>query len=75
MEKLEANQIDNPGIRLISNCAIALGVTLESLIEPQWRRWHVFDNRIPGPPDPKEFLNKRKMNYSKKVEDELLGLG
>lgn len=41
--RLERDELRDPGIRTLSNLAIALGVPLEDLIEDRWREWMVFD--------------------------------
>jgi transcriptional regulator with XRE-family HTH domain len=37
LQRIERLEIDNPPIRYLTNCAIALGCGLEDLIEPSWR--------------------------------------
>lgn len=37
LQRIERLEIDNPPIRYLSNCAIALGCPLEDVIEPEWR--------------------------------------
>jgi len=39
LQRVERLEIDNPPIRYLTNCAIALGCELEDLIEPAWREW------------------------------------
>ena len=41
--RLERRQMPSPPLRYLSNAALALGVELEDLIEPEWREWFVFD--------------------------------
>ena len=49
--RLERDELRDPGIRTLSNLAIALGVQLEDLIEDHWREWMVFDaTGAPRPP-------------------------
>lgn len=48
--RLESNEIADPGIRLLNNCALTLNVTLESLIERSWRQWKLFKKKRPAPP-------------------------
>ena len=54
--RLEANGMADPGLRLLNNCALALNVKLESLIEESWREWKVFKEERPVPPDPETFF-------------------
>lgn len=50
--RLENGRYDNPPLRYLINCAIALGCTLDDLIEDEWREWMVLDQRGAGsPPD------------------------
>lgn len=51
--RLERDEIRDPGVRTLSNLAIALGVPLEYLIEDHWREWMAFDAmNAPRPPRP-----------------------
>jgi transcriptional regulator with XRE-family HTH domain len=38
--RLEQGRNDNPPVRLLVNCAIALGCELDDLIEDEWRAWY-----------------------------------
>ena len=49
--RLEQGKNANPPLRYLANCAIALGVKVEDLIEPDWREWAVLDERASVPPD------------------------
>lgn len=53
--RLEHGRLTDPPIRLLANCALALGVEVEELIEDEWRAWLVLDSRRPGPPPPEDF--------------------
>jgi transcriptional regulator with XRE-family HTH domain len=54
--RLETGRMPNPPLRYLANCAIALGVQVEELIEDDWREWLVFDHfRASKPPDPKRL--------------------
>ena len=53
--KLERGLIENPPIRYLTNCAIALGCNTSDLLEDKWLEWTVFDDRKPEPPKPDEF--------------------
>lgn len=49
--KLERGDYPEPPLRRLNNCAIVLGVALEELIQPEWRKWW---KPQPGDPDPPE---------------------
>jgi transcriptional regulator with XRE-family HTH domain len=50
--RLERNtRPGNVNYRALVNCAAVLGVDVDELIQDEWREWHVFDKRRPGPPD------------------------
>jgi hypothetical protein len=51
--------LSDPSIRLLANCALALGVEVEELIEDEWREWLVLDQRRPHPPDAASFWRKQ----------------
>lgn len=42
-QRLEKGQMNNPPLRYLANCALALDVKLEDLIEDQWREWLPLD--------------------------------
>lgn len=42
--RLERGEIDNPGIRWLVNCARALKVPTNELVEPSWAEWFVMPN-------------------------------
>jgi transcriptional regulator with XRE-family HTH domain len=44
------NSPHDVNLRELVNCALALDVTLDELIEDEWREWYVFDQRRPAPP-------------------------
>lgn len=49
--RLERDELRDPGVRTLSNVAIALGVQIEDLVEEHWRDWMVFDAAgAPRPP-------------------------
>lgn len=50
LQRLEHGTLVNPPIRYLANCALALGVPLAHLIEPEWQAWTVFDVRALQPP-------------------------
>jgi transcriptional regulator with XRE-family HTH domain len=37
VRRLDSGSADNPSVRVLGNCAIALGVALEDIIEDAWR--------------------------------------
>lgn len=51
--RLERNELANPGVRTLSNLAIALGVELEDVIEDAWREWMAFDRTHASEPPPR----------------------
>lgn len=53
--KIETGQDPNPPLRILNNCALALGLKVEKLIEPEWRTWWDPHGGQPHPPDPAEF--------------------
>lgn len=55
IRRLESGRMDNPPLRYLVNCALALGVELDTLIEKPWREWKVFDTRSPEPPSREGF--------------------
>ena|GEM_PF-6967097 len=55
---LERNVADNPGLRYLTNAALALGVDLDALIGLEWRQWKGFDRLHAKPPDPVEFWRR-----------------
>lgn len=73
IRRLEANKIRDPGVRLLGNCALALNVTLESLIEPAWREWLVFDAERAAPPEPKGFHKPGQLGTPLWIEKRLTG--
>jgi transcriptional regulator with XRE-family HTH domain len=48
--RLEHGRMDNPSLRLLQNCAIALGCALDDLIEDDWRRWYTPAGYVPTRP-------------------------
>jgi transcriptional regulator with XRE-family HTH domain len=38
--RLEHGRMDNPPLRLLVNCALALGCELNDVIEDAWRQWY-----------------------------------
>ena len=54
-QRLEQGDDDNPRLRYLANCALALGCETSDLIEDEWLTWEQFDRRKPGPPAPEQF--------------------
>lgn len=50
IQRLERRLVTDPSLRTLNNLALALGVQLEDLIEPEWREWQVFAASPPEPP-------------------------
>jgi transcriptional regulator with XRE-family HTH domain len=58
--KLEHGRFENPPIRYLANCALALGCEIDDLIETQWREWLAFDEAdAPRPPDQRVLWRER----------------
>lgn len=57
--RLERGEVRNPKLGQLVNCAIALGVELDALIEDEWREWLPFDARAATPPQPEVFWRRR----------------
>lgn len=58
-QRLERGNNANPGIRTLQNCALALGVPLDDLIEDEWREWLVMDqSRAAQAPNPAGFWRR-----------------
>jgi transcriptional regulator with XRE-family HTH domain len=49
-QRLERGEISNPPLRYLTNCALALQVELEDVIEPEWREWTQFSASASAPP-------------------------
>lgn len=54
--RLESGQVRNPKVRDLANCALALGLELDDVIEDEWREWTNLDGKHPAPPDAARFL-------------------
>lgn len=48
--RLELGQVENPPLRTLVNCAKALGVPFDGLVEPKWRAWWDPFGTLPEPP-------------------------
>lgn len=56
--RLEKGALGDVPLWLLNNCALALGVELEALIEPEWREWENRYGGQPKPPDPQAFWRR-----------------
>jgi transcriptional regulator with XRE-family HTH domain len=58
--RLERGQIDDPGVRILHNCAIALGVTLYDIIPAEWIHWTEFRKDAAKPPKWEKFFHPER---------------
>jgi len=58
--RVERGEVDDPGVRLLHNCAIALGVTLYDIIPAEWYFWSVFSEDARVPPNWEEFFHPER---------------
>lgn len=63
IRRLERLEFDNPPLRYLVNCALALGVPLDQVIEDEWRQWKVFDIAAAQPPG-KEWIGEPSARWS-----------
>jgi transcriptional regulator with XRE-family HTH domain len=56
--RLERGQRQNPQLRQLMNCAIALGCELEDLLDDSYRAWYPFDQRHAQPPEHAELWRR-----------------
>jgi transcriptional regulator with XRE-family HTH domain len=70
--RMERGRTKNPPLRYLVNCALALGVELDELIEEEWREWMVFDQARAEPPSPDEFWRRP---YTAGLDEALGGTG
>lgn len=57
IRRLERGEVENPKLRTLVNCAIALGVELSDVIEDDWLGW-LPTSRARRPPEPDEFWRR-----------------
>jgi transcriptional regulator with XRE-family HTH domain len=57
LRRLERNEVENPKLRHLVNCAIALGVDLDAILEPEWLKWLPAEGTR-KPPKPDEFWRR-----------------
>jgi transcriptional regulator with XRE-family HTH domain len=56
LRRLESGRYENPPLRYLNNCALALGCKLSDVIEDKWLEWYVLDQRdAKAPPKPRDF--------------------
>lgn len=55
--RLESGKKDDPGVRLLHNCALALGTSLYKIIPEEWYGWTVFSDDATKPPWWGEFFD------------------
>jgi transcriptional regulator with XRE-family HTH domain len=48
--RLERGEIKNPPLRYLVNCALALGVELDDVIDEEWKAWYVISRQAERPP-------------------------
>lgn len=60
LAKIESGRDENPPLRILNNCALALGASLEDVVEPDWRLWWNRYGGQPQPPDPEDFWQPRE---------------
>jgi|SRR5665213_1939777 len=58
--RLERGHIDDPGVRILHNCAIALGVPLYDIIPAEWYHWTEFDAKAAKPPKWEKFFHPER---------------
>lgn len=57
IRRLERGEALNPKLRTLVNCAIALGVRLEDILEDEWLSW-LPARGAEQPPEPDEFWRR-----------------
>jgi transcriptional regulator with XRE-family HTH domain len=55
---LERGQMPNPKLAYLVNCAIALDVELDAIIEDEWLQWQSLNQQASEPPEPDEFWRR-----------------
>jgi len=51
---LERGEVENPKLRTLVNCALALGVDLDDVLEDDWLKW-LPTGKARRPPKPSKF--------------------
>jgi transcriptional regulator with XRE-family HTH domain len=49
--RLERGRVRNPSLAKLANCALALGVPIQHVIDPAWTGWTTFPGGPTAPPD------------------------
>lgn len=57
LRRLERGEVENPKLRHLVNCAIALGVKLDDMLEDEWLEWFPLGDGT-GPPTPDQFWRR-----------------
>jgi transcriptional regulator with XRE-family HTH domain len=57
IRRLERGEVENPKLRTLVNCALALGVDLSDVLEDDWLAWLPM-NGAEEPPEPDEFWRR-----------------
>ena len=50
ISRLERNEVDDPSLRALVNCALVLNVSLADICEPEWLQWQVLQDWAREPP-------------------------
>src|SRR4051812_2028736 len=58
LRELERGENNRPSLRVLVNCALALGVDVTDLLEPEWLEWEFFNADRPAPPSPRELWRR-----------------
>jgi transcriptional regulator with XRE-family HTH domain len=69
--RLERGRIDDPGVRVLHNCAIALGVPLYEIIPSDWHEWTTFDPSASKPPKWETFFHPEREGASEDLSTTL----
>ncbi|MGA2927942.1 MAG: helix-turn-helix transcriptional regulator [Solirubrobacteraceae bacterium] len=56
--RLEKGDLYSVPLWMLTNCALALGVDVDALIEPAWREWRNTYGTSPAPPEPAGFWRR-----------------
>lgn len=57
IRRLERGEVENPKLRTLMNCALALGVDLSDVFEDDWLAW-LPTGAAAEPPEPDEFWRR-----------------
>jgi transcriptional regulator with XRE-family HTH domain len=57
LRRLERAEVENPKLRTLVNCALALGVDLTDVLEDDWLQW-LPTGRARRPPKPDRFWHR-----------------